>query len=256
MMAVTMVREEQSYPAEILSITSASASSIPPGVSPGMENLRVSESSGRLSNDTAAATGQLSPPYATSQGPVELLAAPSMPLDRFEAYVKDTLGSYAPSFQKQQQRNPMNEHQGGSGLDSHTSWGGQGHHGSAVRPIDVNMYIRSTLDLEKQVTQLDSADMEYLKAKGVFDLPPRKLQEDLVEVFFSDVHPTAPVINRAEFLSSFYSHGQPSRLLLFAIFTSASRACRNPALLDKRGTNQGSALRFYKATRVSMPNFP
>lgn len=221
-----------------------------------MENLRVSASRGSLSKNMAAATGQLSPPYATIQGPAEPPAAPSMPLDRFEAYVKDTLGSYAPSFQKQQQRNPMNGHQGGSGLDSHTSWDGQGYHGSAVRPIDVNMSIRSTLDLEKQVTELDWADMEYLKAKGVFDLPPRKLQEDLVEAFFSDVHPTAPVINRAEFLSTFYSNGHPSRLLLFAIFTTASRACRNPALLDKRGTNQGSAQRFYKATRVSMPNIP
>ncbi len=256
MMTATMVREEQTYPAEILSITSVSASSIPPGVSPGMENLRLSASSGRLSNDMAAATGQLFPPYATIQGPAEPPAAPSMPLDRFEAYVKDTLGSYAPSFQKQQQRNPMNEHQGGSGLDSHTSWDGQGRHGSAVRPIGVNMSLRSTLDLEKQLTQLDSADMEYLKAKGVFDLPPRRLQEDLVEVFFSEVHPTAPVINRTEFLSTFYGDGHPSRLLLFAIFTSASRACRNPALLDNQGTNQGSALRFYKATRVSIPSFP
>lgn len=113
------------------------------------------------------------------------------------------------------------------------------------------MASRSTIDLEHQVVRLDSADMEYLKAKGAFDLPPRALQEDLVEAFFADVHPTAPVINKAEFLSEFYGKGSPSRLLLFAMFTSGSRACRNPALLDSKGTNQGSAQQFYKATKVS-----
>ncbi len=179
--------------------------------------------------------------------------------------MRDTLGSYAPSFYGSRQEGSIeyssksSQSNANSRLSlSTTPWGKHNamppsEMPSSVAKLNVNMSLRSTLELELQVTQLDSADMEYLKAKGAFDLPPRSLQEDLVKVFFADIHPTAPVINRAEFLSSFYGNGQPSRLLLFALFTSASRACRNPALLDNRGTNQGSAQRFYKATRVSKP---
>ena len=178
--------------------------------------------------------------------------APTLSLNRFEAYVEDTLGSYAPSF-----RNSHGISEDRQATDSIPEpWqaehpfrrsGGSSH----IVPLEVNMASRSTIDLEHQVVRLDSADMEYLKAKGAFDLPPRALQEDLVEAFFADVHPTAPVINKAEFLSEFYGKGSPSRLLLFAMFTSGSRACRNPALLDSKGTNQGSAQQFYKATKVS-----
>lgn len=182
--------------------------------------------------------------------------APGLSLNRFEAYVEDTLGSYAPSFQngRQTQRLPLaKQHTDGIHVSCPTESssarsGGAGH----LYPLEVNMASRSTIDLEHQVVRLDSADMDYLKAKGAFDLPPRTLQEDLVEAFFADVHPTAPVINKAEFLSEFYGKGSPSRLLLFAMFTSGSRACRNPALLDSKGTNQGSAQQFYKATKVRL----
>lgn len=112
------------------------------------------------------------------------------------------------------------------------------------------MATRSTVNLEEQFKKLDFADMEYLGAKGAFNLPPQKVQEELVDSFFTDIHPTVAVINRAEFLSQFYGEKSPSRLLLFAIFTSASRACRNPWLLDNKGTNQESAQHFYKATKV------
>jgi hypothetical protein len=66
------------------------------------------------------------------------------------------------------------------------------------------------------------------------------------------VHPTSPVINRTEFLAAFNGHKPPSRLLVFAIFTAGSRACRNPALLDHRGTNHTSGNRFYKVTKVRL----
>jgi hypothetical protein len=181
-----------------------------------------------------------------------------MRIDRFEAYVKDSLGSYAPSFLQQQQHdyaypnaNTVSDTQHDSvltaGLGQDANWF---QNGRAAGPLEVNMSSRSTLNLEQQALMLDSADMEYLKAKGAFDLPPRRLQEDLVEAYFADVHPTAPVINRYEFLSAFHGGGNPSRLLLFAIFTSGSRACRNPALLDSKGSNQSSAQRFYRATKV------
>ncbi|KAJ4211267.1 hypothetical protein NW759_012745 [Fusarium solani] len=198
------------------------------------------------------------PPAAADQVISDPSRFPPMRIDRFEAYVKDSLGSYAPSFLQQQQHdyaypnaNTVSDTQHDSvltaGLGQDANWF---QNGRAAGPLEVNMSSRSTLNLEQQALMLDSADMEYLKAKGAFDLPPRRLQEDLVEAYFADVHPTAPVINRYEFLSAFHGGGNPSRLLLFAIFTSGSRACRNPALLDSKGSNQSSAQRFYRATKV------
>ncbi|KAL2209404.1 hypothetical protein CC79DRAFT_1367587 [Sarocladium strictum] len=112
------------------------------------------------------------------------------------------------------------------------------------------METRSTINLEMQFIKLDFADMEYLEAKGAFVLPPRYVQEDLINSFFADIHPTVPVINRTEFMRQFHSEKSPSRLLLFSIFTSGSRACRNPWLLDSKGTNQEKAQQFYKATKA------
>ncbi|KAH7072088.1 fungal-specific transcription factor domain-containing protein [Paraphoma chrysanthemicola] len=112
------------------------------------------------------------------------------------------------------------------------------------------MRTRPTLDLELQFASLDAADMDYLKAKGAFDLPPRHLQEDLVEAYFREVNPAAPILNRTQFLRDCQAERITSRLLLFAVFTAAAKACRNPLLLDNKGTNHESARRFYKATKA------
>lgn len=169
------------------------------------------------------------------------------PIDRFEAFVKDNLGLYAPSFNTQAEGVRLPPYPGDSngllGLADLVDVG-------PIPRLAVDMTTRPTLDLERQVASLDSADMEYLRAKGAFDLPRRELQRELIEAHFAEVHPTAPVLNRQKFLSDFYSHQMPSRLLLFAVFTSGARACRNPELLDQKGTNHTTAQRFYKATKV------
>ena len=167
-------------------------------------------------------------------------------LDRFEAYIEDTLGSYAPAFKHHDNISSTDfgqEHHDGNELAGPSQY-------SPVRQLQVEMATRPTLDIEDEVSSLDAADLELLKAKGAFDLPPRDLQEELINAHFTEVHPTAPVINKTEFLSDFHNHRMPSRLLLFAVFTSGSRACRNAALLDHKGTNHMSAQRFYKAAKV------
>lgn len=210
-----------------------------------------------LESLTAAASLHQRHPDPAPDHAMSNMAGPEslhVPLDRFEAYVEDTLGPYAPNFGHS---NHSNHHQHPSEPTSSVfsnplapAWRDSRDTAEPLRPVNVDMASRSTLALEHQVTQTDSADMEYLRAKGAFDLPPRTLQEDLIAAFFEDVHPTAPVIDKAAFLTAFHENRQPSRLLLFAIFTSGSRACRNPALLDRDGTRQGSAQKFYRATKV------
>lgn len=84
----------------------------------------------------------------------------TLPLDRFEEYIKDNMRSYAPIFHKTQasqassaitQDTPVSQ-------DSFTD-------GSSIR-MAVDLGSRSTIDLEQQVNRLDAADMDYLKAKG------------------------------------------------------------------------------------------
>lgn len=205
--------------------------------------------------ETANVPNDSSPIFTSPRGESGRTETLGLSLNRFEAYVEDTLGCYAPSFRDSQRPPRASTDQRHPTTKLPSTWQGSGYQqmreGTEHQyPLEVNMASRSTIDIEHQVVRVDSADMEYLKAKGAFDLPPRHLQEDLVEAFFADVHPTAPVINKSEFLSEFYGKGSPSRLLLFAMFTSGSRACRNPALLDNKGTNQGSAQRFYRATKV------
>lgn len=176
------------------------------------------------------------------QSPV---AKPRATLDRFEAYIEDTLGTYAPQFKHGDilATEFGQGHRDGNGVTVQA-------HYTPIRHLEVEMSTRPTLDLEDEVSSLDAADLELLKAKGAFDFPSRHLQEELINAHFTEVHPTAPVINKTEFLSDFHNHRMPSRLLLFAVFTSGSRACRNPALLDHKGTNHMSAQRFYKAAKV------
>ncbi|KAF2095552.1 hypothetical protein NA57DRAFT_44441, partial [Rhizodiscina lignyota] len=163
---------------------------------------------------------------------------------RFQSYIEDSLGSYAPRFRAEnsllEPHNHFDVATGPQGLpfeDSHY-------------PIEIDMGSRSTIDLEQQVTNLDSADMDYLRAKGAFELPPYNLQEDLVQAYFAEVNPVAPIINRTKFLNEFHNHCVSSRLLLFAVFTAGCKACRNPLLLDHKGTNHQSARRFYKVTKA------
>ncbi len=87
---------------------------------------------------------------------------------------------------------------------------------------------------------------------GTFDLPPRQVQEAMVEAYFTWVNPLLPVVNRTLFMRNFRDHKTPSLLLLFAIFTAGSKACSHPELMDKTGTNIESGRRYYKITKAHL----
>ncbi|KAK7427362.1 hypothetical protein QQZ08_006131 [Neonectria magnoliae] len=201
----------------------------------------------RHDRDSESWTGHFSSDTSQSAMSLRIMSpvprAANAPVERFEAYVEDNLGSLAPSFRP-------NEDGGSHSTQAHLARLQYLSPASPVQQVDVDMTARATLDWEEQMEKLDSADMDYLRAKGAFDLPPRHVQQELIDAYFFEVHPTAPVINRREFLSEFHEGRTQSRLLLFAIFTSGTRACRNPALLDDQGTNHTSARRFYKATKA------
>lgn len=50
----------------------------------------------------------------------------------------------------------------------------------------------------------------YIKSYPIFDasdinLPPQKLQDELIEIYFIYVHPIFPVIHKSKFLSEYHS---------------------------------------------------
>lgn len=77
-------------------------------------------------------------------------------------------------------------------------------------------------------------DLQFLKLKGAFELPPRKTIDEFVSNYFQIFHPFFPVVDKYSFLEDYYRSDQeallsrrgPSLLLLRAILFTASAVCR------------------------------
>lgn len=81
-------------------------------------------------------------------------------------------------------------------------------------------------DWEQSYRSMDLPEprLQYLKAMECFRLPSPARCAELLEIFFSYVHPMVPIIDRGDFLSSYYGGDKaPSLVLLQAVFLSASR---------------------------------
>ncbi|KAJ3543111.1 hypothetical protein NM208_g3747 [Fusarium decemcellulare] len=70
--------------------------------------------------------------------------------------------------------------------------------------------------------------LQYLRAIECFKLPSPSRCAELLEIFFSYVHPMMPVIDRRDFLSRYYGGDEPpSLIILHAVFLAASRYADN-----------------------------
>ncbi|KFX98674.1 hypothetical protein O988_04258 [Pseudogymnoascus sp. VKM F-3808] len=71
---------------------------------------------------------------------------------------------------------------------------------------------------------INPVKMRYITDMGCFDLPGPELSGELLDKFFTRVHPLLPVIDRQEFLARYYGIQDPPPLVLvLAIFMAASR---------------------------------
>lgn len=102
-----------------------------------------------------------------------------------------------------------------------------------------------------RLNQMDQDEINVLKFRGAFLLPPRDLCDDIVDAYFEKVHPTIPLINRSSFMRKYNdSLSPPSLLLLQAVLLAGSRVCKNPALLDSSGSSQLATMTFYKRAKA------
>lgn len=66
--------------------------------------------------------------------------------------------------------------------------------------------------------------LQYLRATGCFQLPPAARCAELLDTFFTYIHPMLPVIDRKDFLLSYYGSDEtPPLIVLHAVFLAASR---------------------------------
>lgn len=102
-----------------------------------------------------------------------------------------------------------------------------------------------------RLNEMDNEEIEILKFRGAFLLPPRDLCDDIVEAYFERIHPTIPLVNRTQFMRRYNDPSNPpSLLLLQAILLAGSRVCRNGALLDSTGSSELASLTFYKRVKA------
>ncbi|KAF5674614.1 cutinase transcription factor 1 alpha [Fusarium circinatum] len=97
---------------------------------------------------------------------------------------------------------------------------------------------------------LDPLEIQILKRRGAFVLPPKALCDDLIETFFSWVHPIVPVINRTKFMSQYRdARNPPSMLLLQCILLAGARISTNPQLKVDGSTSTAVAT-FYRRAKA------
>ncbi|KAK3628767.1 Transcriptional activator of fatty acid utilization [Elasticomyces elasticus] len=83
-------------------------------------------------------------------------------------------------------------------------------------------------DWESHYATLDirPAKLDYLRALGCFKMPKPMQSGQLLDVFFTHIHPLLPVIDRSEFLARFFGQGGPPPLVqMLAVFLAAARYC-------------------------------
>ncbi|KAM0277496.1 hypothetical protein ACHAQH_005774 [Verticillium albo-atrum] len=90
-----------------------------------------------------------------------------------------------------------------------------------------------------------------LQQRGAFLLPPRQLCDELIDSYFTWIHPIVPVINQARFRRQYRDpQNPPSMLLLQSLFLASTHTCDNPTLRDADGSAKAMSLTFYKRAKA------
>lgn len=74
---------------------------------------------------------------------------------------------------------------------------------------------------------VDPETHDYLRLKGVFELPASNVCEMLIETYFHHVHPFFPVVEAKRFIETFESprRNELSLHLLWSMFLAAANVC-------------------------------
>ena len=73
---------------------------------------------------------------------------------------------------------------------------------------------------------LHTDDVNYLEGQGCFKVPESTFLDDLVRAYFRYAHPILPVVNEAEFWSTYESGGKASRIPVILLSAMLFVACK------------------------------
>ncbi|KAF4966608.1 hypothetical protein FSARC_5728 [Fusarium sarcochroum] len=87
-------------------------------------------------------------------------------------------------------------------------------------------------------------DLEYLRIKGVFSVPPKEVCDALIRTYFFHVHPLLPILDATSFLTQFAQHGYESvNLLLLWSMVLVAAGFEELDVLAKAGYASRKALK-------------
>ncbi|KAH7070337.1 fungal-specific transcription factor domain-containing protein [Paraphoma chrysanthemicola] len=88
--------------------------------------------------------------------------------------------------------------------------------GSRSNVNDLGALIGShSTSFDQYIGRLPHADISYLASKGVFELPPKLVQDELLDAYFLYIHPFLPVLNEEKLRNDYTSGLQATGLLLY-----------------------------------------
>ena len=100
---------------------------------------------------------------------------------------------------------------------------------------------------------LSNEELQYLRYKGVFTVPPKEVCDILVRLYFLHVHPLLPVLDATTFLGQYIEHGYDKvnlQLLWSMIFMAAGFA--EPEVLSQMGYSSRKALKRAAYSRAKV----
>ncbi|QKX56197.1 uncharacterized protein TRUGW13939_03297 [Talaromyces rugulosus] len=106
----------------------------------------------------------------------------------------------------------------------------------------------------KPAMPLSNPEYDILSNQGAFVLPLQWLCHILLEAYFAYIAPTVPILNRGEFMQSFFSsHSEQrtfSHLLVNAVLLAGCRVCSHPCIRDGDGSTQRLSSLFYQRAKA------
>ncbi|TDZ20213.1 Cutinase transcription factor 1 beta [Colletotrichum orbiculare MAFF 240422] len=92
------------------------------------------------------------------------------------------------------------------------------------------------------IKALAPEDVNYLRSKGAFTLPPPRIRDELIRLYFHYVHPFAPILDANEFITE-YEKGKQSLLLLWSMFVASASFVDDSLLTEDFYTSRRSLKR-------------
>lgn len=104
-------------------------------------------------------------------------------------------------------------------------------------------------DIPEDDLRLKQEELKLLQNKGAFSLPPVDVQTELIDAYFSWLHPLQPILAKQQFLNDFRT-GQAPIILLQALLFAATTCCDESIILKHWPSRRSAQVALHKRTRA------